>query len=41
MNNEDVDGCDQVIAEVTATLCSEAGIQEDKKKESVTAVRPL
>lgn len=39
VKDEDVDGCDQVIVEVTATLCTEAGIHDDTKKESVTAVR--
>ncbi|KAK7688283.1 hypothetical protein QCA50_008653 [Cerrena zonata] len=37
VKDEDVDGCDQVIVEVTATLCTEAGIHDDTKKESVTA----
>ncbi|KAK7681435.1 hypothetical protein QCA50_015527 [Cerrena zonata] len=36
LKDEDADGCDQAIAEVTGTICKEAGIQDDSKKESVT-----
>lgn len=39
LKEDDVDGCDQVITEVIATLCSEAGIQDDTKKELVATVR--
>ncbi|KAK7676715.1 hypothetical protein QCA50_020347 [Cerrena zonata] len=37
LKDDDVDGCDQTIAEAASIICTEAGIQDEAKKESVTA----
>lgn len=41
LKDDDADGCDQTIAEAAAIICTEAGIKDEAKKESVTTVRIL
>ncbi|KAK7677486.1 hypothetical protein QCA50_003722 [Cerrena zonata] len=36
LKDDDADGCDQTIAEAAAIICTEAGIKDEAKKESVT-----